>query len=100
MPSPTDVILFPDAGPLITLANGDALDLLLKPGWTVSLVDMVLHEVTRNRTPTSLEIDAWVSNRAYLLFLEEKGLIESAAEIERKAVRNGRQFSNLRFPRQ
>ena len=52
MPSPRDVVLLPDAGPLITLSYADALDLLLKPGWPVALVDMVLHEVTRNATPT------------------------------------------------
>ena len=45
--------LLPDAGPLITLAYADALDLLFKPGWPIVLVDMVLHEVTRNQTPTS-----------------------------------------------
>jgi len=27
------VALLPDAGPLITLAYADALDLLFKPGW-------------------------------------------------------------------
>ena len=47
------VVLLPDAGPLITLAYADALDLLFRAGWTVALVDMVLHEVTRNQTPTS-----------------------------------------------
>ncbi len=53
--------LLPDAGPLITLAYADALDLLLKPGWQVSIVDMVLFEVTRNQTPTSERIKRWVS---------------------------------------
>ena len=48
-----NVVLLPDAGPLITLAYADALDLLFKPGWPIVLVDMVLHEVTRNQTPTS-----------------------------------------------
>jgi hypothetical protein len=159
------VALFPDAGPLITLAYADALDLLRKPGWPIMLVDMVLHEVTRNETPTSARIAAWarcggvavvktkvfrhhtqsqaqaqaqtvspvrkahlgelavqeamngfgldagrtgvflfedhkiarasfllpdncrkVSTRAYLLFLEQRGLIESAAGIERARV--------------
>jgi hypothetical protein len=46
-------VVLPDAGPLITPAYADALDLLLTPGWPVLLVDMVLHEVTRNATPTS-----------------------------------------------
>jgi hypothetical protein len=175
MASDTPVTLLPDAGPLITLAYADALDLLLKPGWSVSLVDMVLHEVTRNETPTSARIAAWtrendirvletsiyqrhmraatvspvrkanlgelaiqeamsefglaedltakqtgvflfedhkiarasfllpdncrkVSTRAFLLFLEQQDLIESAAEIERRAILAGRQFSKIRFP--
>ena len=51
--------MLPDAGPLITLAYADALDLLFKPGWAVQLVDMVLHEVTRNTTPTSQQIARW-----------------------------------------
>lgn len=54
-------VLLPDAGPLITLAYADALDLLLQPGWPVVLVDMVLHEVTRNQTPTSEKLAQWVA---------------------------------------
>jgi hypothetical protein len=165
------VTLLPDAGPLITLAYADALDLLLKSGWSVALVDMVLQEVTRNETPTSERIAAWardnhipvletriyhrylqagaalparkanlgelaiqeamsgfglateqtgvflfedhkiarasfllpdncrkVSTRAFLLFLEHQGLIDSAAEVERRAILAGRQFSQIRFP--
>ena len=172
-PNPADVALLPDAGPLITLAYADALDLLFKPGWSVVLVDMVLHEVTRNATPTSAKLAAWaaaaslpvmptrtlahfrelsaegatpnknnlgelaiqeamnefaiaipprtgvflfedhkiartnfllpdntrkISTRAYLLFLEDGGWIESAAEVERRAITAGRQFSQVRFP--
>jgi hypothetical protein len=138
------------------------------------MVDMVLHEVTRNATPTSEKIRQWVidrsisvlttrtfkhflavqsggetqsrksnlgeiaiqeamnelaltaptttgvflfedhkiarasfllpdncrkiSTRAFLLFLEGKGRIDSAAEVERAAISNGRNFSRLRFP--
>ena len=170
MTSPADIALLPDAGPLITLAYADALDVLRKPGWSVMLVDMVLHEVTRNATPTSAKLSAWVegaclpivststfahvrtasvtpgknnlgelaiqeamnqfalqapprvgvflfedhriarsslllpancrkvSTRAYLLFLEQQGWIDSAAEIERRALQAGRAFSTLRFP--
>jgi hypothetical protein len=54
-----NVALLPDAGPLITLAYADALDLLFKPGWPIVLVDMVLHEVTRNQTPTSERLVQW-----------------------------------------
>ncbi len=172
-PSPA-VQVYPDAGPLITLAYANALDLLLRPGWPVQIVDMVLHEVTRNATPTSATISAWVSahalpvvatrtfaqyqtslsapdamprranlgelaiqetmtelalsapettsvflfedhkiarasfllpgngrkvsTRAWLRFLEQRGWIASAAEIERAAIAHGRNFSRLRFP--
>ena len=168
------VVLIPDAGPLITLAYADALDLLLRPQWPVRIVDMVLHEVTRNATPTSEKIAQWValqaveivstrtyayyqtaqleaggqprksnlgelaiqetmhdlaltqldttgvflfedhkiarasfllpdncrkiSTRAWLLFLEGKGWIASASQVERAAIANGRNFSRLRFP--
>lgn len=168
-----NVALLPDAGPLITLAYADALDLLFKPGWPIVLVDMVLHEISRNRTPTSEKLLQWaaasqvsvratrtfrhhqqrlaadpaarsanlgelaiqeamndfaldqpqrtavflfedhkiartsfllpdncrkISTRAYLSFLEQQGWLESAAEIERRAVQAGRSFSKLRFP--
>jgi hypothetical protein len=173
-PPESSIVLLPDAGPLITLAYADALDLLLKPGWPVGVVDMVLHEVTRNATPTSEKIGRWVadsavtvlatrtckfyldgraqsgagfrkanlgelavqeamndmalatpattgiflfedhkiarasfmvpdncrkvSTRAWLLFLEGKGWIDSAAAVERAAINAGRAFSRLRFP--
>ena len=54
-----NIVLLPDAGPLITLAYANSLDLLFKPGWAVQMVDMVLHEVTRNLTPTSQLIAQW-----------------------------------------
>lgn len=170
----TPILLLPDSGPLITLAYADALHLLFKPGWQVKIVDMVLHEVSRNETPTSQKISDWVtegeihvlatrtfahfqqkqatepttarkanlgefaiqeamnsfalmnppptgiflfedhkiarasfllpdncrkvSTRAFLQFLEQKQWIASASDIERKAILNGRHFSQLRFP--
>jgi len=39
-----------------------------------------------------------VSTRAFLLFLEQRGWLDSAAEIERRAIQNRRSFSRLRFP--
>jgi len=39
-----------------------------------------------------------VSTRAFLIFLEQKGLIESATDIERRAIHAGRAFYTLRFP--
>lgn len=170
----TTILLLPDAGTLITLAYADTLDVLFKPGWSVQIVDMVLHEVTRNQTPTSQAIASWVkanklhvlptktlkhfqhvqgtsataprksnlgeiaiqeamnnfalldppptgvflfedhkiartsfllpdncrkvSTRAFLIFLEQKGWLHSAAAVERKAILNGRNFSQIRFP--
>ncbi len=64
MPEPAGIYLLPDAGPLITLAYADALDALFKPGWHVAVVDMVLHEVTRNQTPTSEKLARWVESNA------------------------------------
>ncbi len=170
----TNILLLPDAGPLITLAYAQSLDLMFKPGWPVRIVDMVLEEVTRNQTPTSQAIADWakvnnlqvvptktlahlkhlqvnglapprksnlgelaiqeamndfalidppptgvflfedhkiarasfflpaqcrkVSTRAFLIFLEQKGWLTSAVEVEQKAILNGRNFSKLRFP--
>lgn len=39
-----------------------------------------------------------ISTRAWLQFLEGWGLIPSATEVERAAINNGRQFSQIRFP--
>jgi hypothetical protein len=39
-----------------------------------------------------------ISTRAFLQFLEQKGWVESAAQIERQAIQAGRAFSQLRFP--
>ena len=55
--------MIPDAGPCITLAHADALELLTAPGWPVWMVDMVLEELTRSETPTSARIAAWVRSR-------------------------------------
>jgi hypothetical protein len=49
----TPIVILPDAGPLITLAYAEGLDVLLEPGWPVQIVGMVLHELTRNQTPTN-----------------------------------------------
>ena len=167
----SDIALLPDAGPLITLAYADALDVLRLPSWQVRVVDMVRYEVTRNQTPTSKMLAKWlkrksvqivstqtfqlhvkahsrparktnlgelaiqeainqmalaqppqravllfedhrvasthfyvpddclkISTRALLTFLQDKGWIDSARDIERRAVLAGRQFSQLRFP--
>ncbi len=59
--SAQDITLLPDAGPLITLAYANALDVLFKPGWRLAIVDMVLHEVTRSQTPTSEKIAKWAA---------------------------------------
>lgn len=174
--APTPILL-PDAWPLITLAYANALHLLQGPGWALRLVDMVLHELTRNKLPTCDAITAFVrqhqvavidtqafsryqtlragaerdappprkaglgelamqeainrlalleppqqvvllfedhkiarasfhvpestlrvSTRAFLLFLQDKGWLDSAAEVERRAILAGRHCTGLRFP--
>jgi hypothetical protein len=59
IPEKQTIHLYPDAGPLITLAYSDALDLLFVPGWQLVLVDMIYAEVTRSQTPTSEKIRRW-----------------------------------------
>ena len=56
--------MLPDAGPLITLACADGLDLLLKPGWRVTIVDMVFHELTRQPSPMRQKLCDWVQHHA------------------------------------
>jgi hypothetical protein len=89
--SGTTVTVLPDAGPLITLAYADALDLLLKPGWQVALVDMVLEEVTRNATPTSERIASWVTSHRLAVFPTKafehyKKAIAAAAPIRKSGL--------------
>lgn len=67
MAAASDITLLPDAGPLITLAYADALDVLFKPGWRVAVVDMVQHEVTRNKTPTSARLAKWLRQKTVAL---------------------------------
>jgi hypothetical protein len=56
-------VVIPDAGPWITLAHADALELLAAPGWPVWMVDMVLEELTPSETPTSDRIAEWIQSR-------------------------------------
>ena len=39
-----------------------------------------------------------VSTRSLLLLMEQRGWIDSAVEVERRAIIAGRSFSRLRFP--
>lgn len=56
-------LLLPDAGPLITLAYAGRLDLLLRPNWPLRMMEMVVHEETRNATPTRDAVMAFVADR-------------------------------------
>ena len=85
-----EIVLVPDAGPLITLAYADSLDLLLKPGWSVRLVDMGLHEATRNQTPTSEKLSKWVQvNQIPILptqiYERYQELLSSGVSVPRKS---------------
>jgi hypothetical protein len=39
-----------------------------------------------------------ISTRAFLIFPEQKAWLESAAQLELRALLAGRSFSSLRFP--
>lgn len=64
-------LVIADAGPWITLAYADALDLLLVPGWPLVMVDMVLGELTRSDTPTSQRIATWVAQQGIPVLVTE-----------------------------
>lgn len=76
-------LVVPDAGPLITLAYADRLDLLLAMGVEVVVVDMVKLELTRHLTPTSEKI---------LAFLENNSIRVIETEIGKEAVAQGSAF--------
>lgn len=54
--------LLPNAGHLITLAHAGRLDLLLRPGWPLRLVVMVLYEPTRHDTPSREAINGFIAH--------------------------------------
>ena len=83
------LVVIPDSGPLITLAYADSLELLHADGGEVWVVDMIAHEVTRNRTPTSERIGRWIADRA-----DEVVATELFAAYERRlrgTIRNRRE---------
>lgn len=71
-------ILAPDAGPLITLAYAGQLEVLLRPGWPVHIIDMVRFELIRHLTPTSAAIAT---------FIDEQGLTVVATDIGQRYQR-------------
>jgi len=85
MPLNTSILLLPDARPLITLAY--ATRIFLFEDHKIARASFLLPDNCRQ-----------VSTRAFLLFLEKNDWLKSAEEIERKAIHNGRNFSQRRFP--
>ena len=83
-------LLVPDAGPLITLAYADRLDLLLGLGVEVVVVDMAKVELTRHLTPTSEKI---------LAFLAGNNVRVIETEIGKEAMAQGSAFKK-RYARQ
>lgn len=76
-------LVVPGAGPLITLAYADRLDLLLALEVEVVAVDMVKLELTRHLTPTSEKI---------LAFFEDNDIRIIETEIGKEAVAQGSAF--------
>ena len=84
-------LIIPDAGPLISLGKADRLEVLLKPGLPLYIVDQVLYEATRDpRHVDARRIAAFVrsNNPAVRTFETEVG---RAAAARRAAGETGRQ---------
>lgn len=71
----------------LVLSCPETVSVLLFEDHKISRAAFVLPETCRK-----------VSTRAFLGFLEQKGWLESAVAVERKAILNGRNFSQIRFP--
>ena len=54
------VFLMPDASVLVSLANSDKLDLLFEPGWTLVLIDSVIHDIVRTTGPCAEMLGKWL----------------------------------------
>lgn len=76
-------LIVPDAGPLITLAYADRLDLLLAINIKAVIIDMVKIELTRNKTETSALI---------LDFISKNNIEIKETEIGSKAIMEGSAF--------
>lgn len=75
------VLLVADAGPLISLAKADRLDLLLALKLPVHLVDQVRYEVTRNqRLIDAVRIEKWLKDNAGQVFVFTTYVGEAAAQ--------------------
>jgi hypothetical protein len=83
--------LIPDAGPLISLAKADVLQLLRVLGMPVYVVDQVLHETTFDRRfEDAVRIDAFVRSSTDLVHVFETAVGKAAAE-RRAGGETGRQ---------
>ena len=72
-------LIIPDAGPLISLARGSALEALLMVDVPIYIVDEVLHETTRNKAfPDAQAIEGFVqNNRQVHVFETEVGRLSA-----------------------
>ncbi|MBK9574590.1 MAG: hypothetical protein IPO43_18620 [Rhodoferax sp.] len=58
---PAQVVLLPDAGPLITLAYANALDLLIRPQWSVQLSTWCCTKSPPQPDSSSARIAEWAA---------------------------------------
>jgi len=79
------VLVVPDAGPLISLAKADCLDLLLRLGFPLYVVDQVRFEVTRNKQfLDAARIESFIQNHPDSV-REFSTAVGQAAAIRREA---------------
>ncbi|MCM2473166.1 hypothetical protein HGO38_06705 [Rhizobium sp. CG5] len=89
------VIVVPDAGPLISLAKADRLDLLTALGLPVYVMDQVYWEATRNRDkPDAMLIAEFVAENSDLIHIAETETGENA-RFAREGGRLGMRQSSL-----
>lgn len=77
--------MVPDAGPLISLAKADCLDLLLRLGFPLYVVDQVRFEVTRNKQYLdAVRIESFIQNHPDSV-REFSTAVGQAAAVRREA---------------
>ena len=85
--------MVPDAGPLISLARTDRLDVLLLLGFPIYVVDQVRFEVTRNKQfPDAVRIEKFVR--------DHPGTVHEFSTAVRQAAAQRRAQGEVRQPGQ
>jgi hypothetical protein len=89
------IIVVPDAGPLISLARAERLDLLTALGLPVYIMDQVRWEATHNREkPDAVAIAKFIETNSGMVHIETTETGENA-RVAREAGRIGKRQASL-----